>query len=245
MSQMDALTPVGELVARRPGRAGVFERFGIDYCCGGHLPLVEACRQQKLKLEEVVTALESADRAPADPESRDWTATTLTELADHIVGTHHQYLRTELPRLTALLDKVAGVHGSRHPELHDCKRVFAGMRAELESHMAKEETVLFPLIAEMESERTVRASHCGTVRNPIQVMEAEHDSAGNALASLRQLTAGYAVPEDGCTSYRILLQALSGLELDLHQHIHKENNILFPRAIQLEEDIAQGVGTLC
>jgi regulator of cell morphogenesis and NO signaling len=222
-----SVTTVGELVAERPARSRVFEELGIDYCCGGKLSLAEACARKGLDPDDVGRRLAAA--APAEPES-DWRSAPLAGLCDHIVRTHHAYLRRELPRLRGLLAKLARVHGDRHPELRGVLTVFGPFADELTAHMAKEEWVLFPLIARIESGDVPRTPR---VLQPIAVMEAEHDDAGRALAEMRRLTGGFAVPADGCNTYRAALAGLAELEADMHAHVHKENNILFPRAAQL------------
>ncbi len=224
---------VGELVAERPSRSRVFERLGIDYCCGGKLSLAEAGARRGLSVEELIRAVAEHDQA-APAEERDWTQASLTELADHIEATHHAYLRDELPRLGLLAAKVADVHGGEQPHLRDINGVFVELRAELESHMMKEEHILFPICRQLDRSAGPQAFHCGSVANPIRVMEHEHDNAGRALEQLRELTAGYQPPQSACNSYRALYDGLATLEQDLHQHIHKENNILFPRAIAAE-----------
>lgn len=229
---------VGELVAERPNRARVFERLGIDYCCGGKATLTEASRGRGLDPKAVAAALREADKdGPAD--ERNWSQASAAELAAHIVDTHHAYLRRELPRLALLVDKVAQVHGATHAELAEVREVFRDLEAEIGAHLWKEENILFPMIRAMEQSGTLEASHCGSVANPIRVMEFEHDNAGQALARLRALTADYAPPADACNSYRALLEGLVGLEADLHEHIHKENNILFPKAAALEARLGQ------
>lgn len=241
MTAIDTNTTIGQLVAQRPSRARVFERLGIDYCCGGKTPLGTACAARGLDAETVMGALHDEDAGGATGDERDWAQATLTELAEHIVATHHAYLGRELPRLAALTTRVHKVHGARHAELAQVREVFDGLSGELAAHMRKEEFILFPLIAQMEAAQSAEPSHCGTVRNPIRVMEMEHDSAGNALAELRRLTSDYTPPVDACGSYRALLSGFAELEADLHQHIHKENNILFPRAVQLETRLNAGL----
>jgi regulator of cell morphogenesis and NO signaling len=226
---------VGELVTERPSRARVFERFGIDYCCGGGQNVADAATQQQVDPAALYAALRAADAQPPTPEDRNWATAPLPELIDHIVATHHAYLRRELPRLMTLADKVESVHGARHAELGRVRETFEGVSNELQSHMLKEERILFPLIRQMADSGAFAAGHCGSVRNPIRVMEMEHESAGGAAEELRQLTADYTPPEDACNSYRALLAGLAAFEADLHQHVHKENNILFPRAIAFEE----------
>lgn len=237
MTTMNLNATVGELVTERPSRARVFEKHGIDYCCGGKMPLTEACGHRGVSVDLVARELAEADAAPSG-EERDWAAAALTELADHIEQTHHAYLRRELPRLTQLVSKVASVHGERHPEMREALRVFMGLRSELESHMLKEEQVLFPMIRGLEQADGPMTFHCGSINNPIRMMEFEHDNAGDALARLRELTSDYTPPADGCNTFRATLSGLAELEQDLHQHIHKENNILFPRAARLEAELA-------
>jgi regulator of cell morphogenesis and NO signaling len=163
----------------------------------------------------------------------------MTSLVDHIVTTHHAYLREEFPRLTKMTERVAQVHGERHSELPEVRDVFAALRNELEMHMQKEEQILFPMIKQLDSGGAGGAAgHCGTIANPINMMEQEHDSAGDALGTLRKLTGGFAVPVDACNTYRVMLDSLAKLEVDLHQHIHKENNILFPKALAAETRVA-------
>ena len=158
----------------------------------------------------------------------------MTELCDHIEQTHHAYLRTELPRLGQMIDKVVNAHGASHPKLHEVQRVFAALCAELEPHMFKEERILFPAIRQLEQSAATPSFPFGTVANPINVMEHEHDNAGAALSELRTLTADYVPPDDACNTYRAMLDGLRELETNMHQHVHKENNILFPRAIEHE-----------
>lgn len=227
-------TPVGELVAQRPSRARVFEKHGIDYCCAGRRTLAEACARRQVDLDNLLLDLHAADAAPPEDE-RDWSAAPLGELVRHIVERHHAFLREALPRLTTLGEKVTRVHGERRPALGECRRIFAGLRSELEAHLMKEEQILFPMIAALETEADAAFGHCGTVANPIAVMVREHDSAGAALADLQRLTDGYVPPADACNTYRAWLDGLRELEADLHTHIHKENNILFPRAVEQEQ----------
>lgn len=225
---------VGELVSERPGRSRVFEEFGIDYCCGGKRPLAEACSKKGVDIDEVLRGLAQADETTVKEDATDFSTMALDELADHIVSTHHSYLTRELPRLEGMSAKVAKVHGGSDARLADLAQVVASLSAELRSHMMKEEEILFPIIRELEHADTLPSMHCGSIANPIRMMESEHDSAGDALEDARRLTDGYAPPEWACNTYRALLDGLHDLELDLHVHIHKENNILFPRALERE-----------
>lgn len=232
----DTTKTVRELAVEVPQATRVFERLGIDYCCGGGKSLEDACNQAKIPVDDVLQLLnESGLSAPANS---DWSRATLTDLVDYVVTKHHTYIKTESPRLEQLLSKAAGKHGDNHPELRTVKSMFARLSEELSSHLMKEETILFPYVKEIEraanSGNRMRPPMFGSVRNPIHMMEIEHDSAGEILRNIRELTNGYAVPEDGCVSYRTLYQALAEFEADLHQHVHLENNILFPRAIEME-----------
>jgi regulator of cell morphogenesis and NO signaling len=233
-----AETAVGVVVADRISRARVFERLGIDYCCHGGTSLAKACAQRSLDVEHVLSELAESDRTDASAEPENYTAMTAAALADHIEQTHHAYLRRELPRLSDLAAKVAEHHAERYAWLHDLQETLSGLRHELELHLLKEEKVLFPLVRQLEVAREKFPVHCGTVANPIRVMEHEHDDAGVALRHMRELTGGYQVPTDGCTSFQALFEGLAALEADLHTHIHKENNILFPRAAALERALA-------
>ncbi len=232
---LDITRTVGELVVERPGRARVFEALGIDYCCGGTKPLDAACRAKGIDPADVFTRLDDADAAAdEDADAPDPDRMTLTELADHIVRTHHAYLRRELPRLGELTQRVRNAHGAKDARLVELARVFSGMALELGSHMMKEEQILFPMVRQLETASSLPEFHCGSTANPIAVMEHEHQDAGDALAAMRELTEGFTPPPWACNTYRVLLDGLHELEQDLHLHIHKENNILFPRTAAME-----------
>ena len=231
MSTIAPDTHVAALVLEEPGRARVFERFGIDYCCGGKTPLATACAERGLDVGAVIAALE--EPRDIEPEDVDWTSVPVAELCAHIVDRHHAYLREELPLLGQLVDKVARAHGGSHPELIDVNSTFAALADELEQHMVKEEQVLFPACLALE-EGAGGDFPFGSVETPIGMMLHEHDEVAAALARLRDLTDGFDVPADACNSYRAMLDRLRVLETDTHRHVHEENNILFPRAIALE-----------
>ncbi len=224
---------VRELAVEIPNATRVFEKLGIDYCCGGQKPLEEACASANLSLDRVLAALEQGVESSLAPASRDWNSAPLPELVDHIVNKHHAYVKSEIPRLTALLAKVVGVHGKNHPELEQVRSSFAELAAELNGHLQKEEMILFPYVKKMASGAS-EPSCFGTVQNPIRMMMFEHDNAGAKLREMREATRNYTLPADSCFSYGTLFSALVEFEADLHQHIHLENNILFPRAIALE-----------
>lgn len=239
---LDLQTTVGELVRERPARSRVFEKLQIDYCCGGKLSLAEACERHELDPQSVLQQLQESDAqsTPDEVSLFDADAMSLTDLANHIEQTHHAYLKAELPRLDATTQKVFTLHGSTDRRLADVRRAFVTLYEEMVGHLTKEEQILFPMIRQLESATGVPAVHCGSVANPIRQMEWEHDSAGKALAIMNGFTDGYQPPEWACNTYRAMLDGLTQLEWDLHQHIHKENNVLFPKSLRLEAELAAG-----
>ena len=231
---------IRELALENVTATKVFERFGIDYCCGGSHTLEQACLAANVPVDRVLKSLEEAQQSsPANSADRNWQMEPLGDLISHITNTHHKYTRDEIARLTPLLAKVCSVHGANHPELLKLRDIFAGLTQELTVHLMKEEKVLFPYIVQMEEAVIEKAPILpppfGTVQNPVAMMEHEHDSAGYALRTMREISHGYVAPSDACVSYQTLYKALAELEADLHQHIHLENNILFPRAIEVEK----------
>lgn len=238
MSTISQEITVGQLVAERPERARIFEHWGIDYCCGGKRPLSAACAFKGADLSSVLQELQQLDTL--NPISKhNLLQMSLTELCDDIENTHHNHLREELPRMHGLLERITSRHGEAHPYMAQVFRVFGGFRAELELHMRKEEVILFPLIRQLDQAHSSLTSHCGSVSNPIRVMEDEHSDAGNALEQMRVLTNGFTPPENACNTFRVVLSSLEQLEADMHLHVHKENNVLFPRAIEREAQLQQ------
>jgi regulator of cell morphogenesis and NO signaling len=239
---IDLNITVGQLVAERPARSRIFQSLGIDFCCGGKKPLAEACAAKGLDAPTVAKMIEAAE-AIAGPSGVtvsgpvvDANAMTLTALCDHIENTHHAYIKAELPRLGMMWAKIAGKHGDHHPWAVEVRDVFMGLFEEMTSHMHKEERILFPAIRAIE--RGQSGGTCfGSVANPIRVMEAEHDGAGDALARMRDLSANYTPPQGACPTFRAALDGLAQLEADMHQHVHKENNVLFPKAIEIERQV--------
>jgi regulator of cell morphogenesis and NO signaling len=239
MNSLSQKTPVGEIAARMPLAVVVFEELGIDFCCGGKVALQDACQIKGLDPAVVLDRIrQSVPEIQPSGASPDWESSPLDGLIDHILSTHHVYMKAQLPRLDALLTRILAVHGERHGDvLVPVSATFRSMKQELDGHLMKEERILFPLIRSLEeSGRPEAGFHCGSVQNPIRVMVMEHDSAGEALARLRHLTHAYTAPDDACGSYRAFYDGLAAMERDLHQHIHLENNILFPRAVKLEAD---------
>ncbi|KAA0217048.1 MAG: iron-sulfur cluster repair di-iron protein [Leptolyngbya sp. PLA3] len=239
MNRINPETTVGELVAQQPARSRVFESLKIDYCCGGKLPLVQACANRGLDTGTVIGLLEQVNGESADVVDAD--AMSLTDLADHIVHAHHDFLREELPRLDAITERVYRVHGEREPRLKQVREAFCELKDEMLSHMGKEEHVLFPMIRKME--QTGKAQSCcgGTLAHPIRQMEAEHAQSGDQLAVMSAATDGYTPPQWACNTYRAMLDGLANLERDMHQHVHKENNVLFPKALALESKLTGAV----
>lgn len=231
---------VRELALESPASTRVFEKLGIDYCCGGNKSLEEACHAANLKIDQVLDSLNEANQAALVVQTeQNWNAEPLASLIGHIQSTHHNYTRDEIARLCPLLEKVCSVHGKNHPELFEVQEAFKGLAQELGAHMMKEEMILFPYIIRMEAavagKEAIAPAPFGSVQNPVAMMEHEHDSAGNALRTMKRASKGYSAPTDGCISYQTLYKALAAFEADLHQHIHLENNILFPRAVALEK----------
>lgn len=235
---LTATTTVGEIAAETPSATREFEKLGIDYCCGGSRTLGQACAEAHISIDEALARLENSRASTQPDSSRDWQAQLLADLIIHITSTHHAFVREESPRIQALAAKVVGVHGCNHPELLPVQQVFSALAEELRVHLMKEEQVLFPYISRMEESvmagEPIPPAMFGTVANPVRMMMQEHDGAGEALRALRSVTADYKVPEDACISYRTLYGALEAFEADLHQHIHLENNVLFPRAVAME-----------
>jgi len=231
---------VREIAVENPSSVRVFESLGIDYCCGGKRPLSEACAHANVDLERVIGLLATAGRDDSKaPANEDWTTQPAGKLIAHIVETHHAYVRGEVPRVGALLDKVAAKHGPTHPETAQIRDLFSAIGQELSVHLLKEELVLFPYIEQMEQATLREASRppapFGSVGGPIANMLAEHDDAGAVLAQIRQLSGGYQAPADACPTFLAAYLGLQEFERDLHHHIHLENNILFPRALEMEK----------
>lgn len=233
-----ATKTVGEIAAEMPSATREFEKLGIDYCCGGSRTLRQACSEANISVDEALARLERSAASTEPKPGQDWQSQLLADLISHITTTHHAFVREESPRIQALATKVVGVHGKNHPELLQVQQVFAALAEELRVHLMKEEQMLFPYISLMEESalagEPAPPAMFGTVANPVRMMMQEHDGAGEALRALRSVTVNYTVPEDACISYRTLFQALQDFEADLHQHIHLENNVLFPRAIAME-----------
>lgn len=239
---------VRDIALESPVTVRVFERFGIDYCCGGKKSLVQACSELQLSVEQVTEKLEESLGTESD-NSPDWQKSSLAKLIQHIVRKHHTYCRQELPRLKALAHKVKSRHSGNHPELIEIATIVEEMGDDMFIHMLKEEQVLFPYIAGVEYAQSAgqepQHPFFGHVSNPIRAMVDDHERAGTMLKRLRQLTSTYTAPVGACPSYQGLFHGLADFEKDMHQHVHLENNVLFPRAVALQPENGSGTFTGC
>lgn len=216
---------LGEIVTLHPSLAADLERRGLDYCCHGDRTLTEAACEAGLDPQSVADEL-SAARVEEPPAV--WASLGPVALVDHIESVHHRYLWAELPRISALVDKIVAVHGGRHPELAEVLRLYAEVRTDLEPHLAREETVLFPMIRRLAALEDRSRSATEALAVQIGSLTAEHETVGELLEGLRRVTDGYATPADGCATFAACYRALAELEADTHLHIHKESNVLFP-----------------
>lgn len=222
---------VGDLVAEDYRRAAVLKRFDIDFCCGGARLLADVCQERGLDVAEVARALEEADGRGAGPSAR-VTSWAPGFLADYIVHEHHAYVRESLPVLRAFTQKVARVHGARRPELPEIARLVEEVAREMEEHMAEEEALVFPRIKALAAGEAAEAEP--PLRALIDEMEGEHDRAGELMRQIRRLSDGFRPPPDACNTYRAAFAKLEEFEDDLHRHVHLENNVLFPKALEIE-----------
>ncbi len=239
---------IREIALEFPQTTRVFEEFKIDYCCGGRKSLEEACRTIGIDAKLVDQKITDAINGIEENEKTDFPEHKKTsELADYIIAKHHVFTANEIERLTPLMGKVCGKHGPQHTELFEIQKAFRALCDELIPHMRKEEKVLFPYIkvlaAVVSTNIPVAEPHFGTVKNPVRMMMTEHDSAGDLLREMRQLSNDYTLPQGACPSYTGLFFGLEELEKDLHRHIHLENNVLFPQAIELEQKVLGDDGT--
>ena len=228
---------VADLVTENYKTAEVFKKYGIDFCCGGQISIGEACAKAGVDISRLEDDLAAVNQKNKNGD-KDFNEMPLDELIDHIVDTHHTYVAENIPLLLEFTQKIAEVHGETNPELGRISELFYGLAGELQQHMMKKEQILFPYIKCMVNPEEYPSDggcgHFGSVQNPINMMEHEHDSAGNALRELRKLSDNYALPSHACNTYRVTFEKLQEFEDDLHRHIHLENNILFPKAIAME-----------
>lgn len=227
-------TKVSKIVAQNYKTAKVFTQYGVDFCCNGGISLAEACKNKNIDIDQVVGQLEQQLR---EPDEQNFQKMDHSQLVDHIVSTHHNYVENTIPVIKTYLEKLCSVHGDRHPELFEIKQLFDEGAGALTAHMKKEEFILFPYIKSMQKSlltgETLRAPHFGDINNPILMMEMEHAAEGERFRKISEISNGYTCPPDGCQTYRVAFAVLDEFEKDLHKHIHLENNILFPKAIEL------------
>jgi regulator of cell morphogenesis and NO signaling len=232
---------LAEIVTDNIRSAIVFEEFGLDFCCRGNRTLTDACKEKNIEFEKVMNQLaDLSGNSNGHNQVNEW---SLDFLIDYIMNNHHQYVRRMIPVITLHADKVASVHGKNHPETIRIADLFLAVREELEMHMMKEERILFPQIKQMVLNQNENSQFFpppfGTIQNPIRMMEFEHTSAGDALYQIRELSNNYSHPEDACNTFKALYSEMKEFEEDLHKHIHLENNILFPKAFELEIQLLQ------
>ena len=233
-------TKVKDIALSNPAARQILEDAGLDYCCGGGKSLHEACLHADVPAEEILKRLRENSKH-LSPDEANWASAPLVDLTRHIRDRHHRYVREAIARVQPLLDKVEAKHGKSHSEIADIRRLFTEVGREMIMHMQKEEQILFPYIDALEKATSAHSSveppFFQTVRNPIHAMMKEHDAAGELVKQIRKASSEYMAPADACTSYKALYQDLREFEADLHQHVHLENNILFPRAVEMETEV--------
>ncbi|MCX6169430.1 MAG: iron-sulfur cluster repair di-iron protein [Ignavibacteriales bacterium] len=233
-----SLLKVKDVVAENFYAVELFEKFGIDFCCNGNRSLQEALKEKQISNNKFLEELNKVNQSISS-ESQRYTEWDLNFLAQYIVNNHHTYVKNAIPEITAHLEKVKSAHGKKYSYISEIQNIFALVAEELTNHMMKEERILFPIVKYLtESQRfneKPKTGGYGTIKNPIRQMEAEHVSAGGAMEKIRALTNNYSLPADACTTFQVTYKELDEFEKDLHKHVHLENNILFPRAIELEE----------
>lgn len=231
---------VKDIVAENFHAAELFEKFGIDFCCKGNRPLQEALSEKKISNTNFLEELNKVNQS-VSLENQNYADWDLNSLAQYIVNKHHNYVKNAIPIITAHLQKINNAHGKKYSYVSEVQNIFAGVAEEMISHMMKEERILFPLIKYLVETKKYnerpKTGGFGTIRNPIAQMESEHNSAGSAMEKIRTLTGNYFLPDDACATFQVTYNELDEFEKDLHKHVHLENNILFPGAITLEEEL--------
>ncbi|MBX2942652.1 MAG: iron-sulfur cluster repair di-iron protein [Cyclobacteriaceae bacterium] len=235
---------IGELVAQDYRTASVFKKYAIDFCCQGNRTITDACEKKKIDVQLVVNDLDAAVRV-SSAGNTDYQSWPLDLLADYVEKKHHRYVRERSAEIKPFLTKVCRVHGERHPELLEINKHFNATADEMAMHMEKEESIIFPYIREMvkakQGNSKIDAPHFGSIQNPIQAMMDEHLTEGDRYRKIEELSNNYTPPQDGCSTYKVTFALLQEFEQDLHLHIHLENNILFPKAIELEKTLSSMV----
>lgn len=230
---------IGELVAQDYRTASVFKNFGIDFCCNGNRSIETACEKKNIEANDLINELKKISLSSNNSNLTDFSSWSLDLLADYIEKKHHRYVESKIGEIKPFLNKIVKVHGEQHPELTEVEKLFNASAGELTMHMKKEELVLFPFIRKMaeakQTNQPIPSPHFGTVQNPINMMHNEHDTEGERFRKISELTNNYTPPADACNTYRVTFSMLKEFEEDLHLHIHLENNILFPKAVEMEK----------
>lgn len=230
---------LGEIAAKDLRKAEVFKKYGLDFCCGGKKTVKEACAEKGLDVTKVEQELQTVDKNISTARPLPYNDWDIDFLADYIINTHHSYVKKTLPDLRSFASKVASVHGDRHPELFAISQLVDEVYEELTSHIIKEETILFPYVKQLVSSKhngnLLPGKSFNTIKSPISMMEQDHEVVGNKLDQIRKLSNNFSLPEDACASYSYLYKTFEEFENDLHIHVHLENNILFPKALELEK----------
>jgi len=231
---------LGDIVAKDLSKAEVFKKYGLDFCCGGKKTVKKACAEKGVDFTKVQKELQNSDKTSVTTRPLPYNDWSLDFLADYIVNTHHSYVKKTIPDIRTYADKVAKVHGAHHPELLKINKIAQEVCEEMSSHMVKEETVLFPYLKQLVAAKNngtekVKFGNLETVETPISMMEMEHEVVGNNMEEIREISNNYQIPDDGCASYSFLFKTLDEFENDLHIHVHLENNILFPKALDMEK----------
>ncbi len=238
-------TTLAQIVTDNHMAAAVLEKYNLDFCCKGKRSLQQACDEKQLSINEIASELKELKKKKDTEDLLHFEKLSLKELTEYIVQTHHAYVKKELPQIFSYLEKVVAKHSDRHPELIKVFQLFAAVKEEMEGHMKKEELILFPRIKDLEKQIQNDSGKFNVnityLQSPITEMEQEHDHAGSLLSEIRMLTNNYTAPEDACTTYRLSFAALQAFELDLHQHVHLENNILFPKTILSFKNLQESV----
>jgi len=236
MEMISNTESLGNIVMSHPQAARVFGRHGLDFCCGGNQPLAEACAEKHLDIATIIAQIQGEQQSEAPMQTL--LDKSFRELVSYIVDKHHVYTRSALQDLAPLMQKVVTAHGASHPELIELQGLLEQLRSDMELHLQKEERILFPFVIELDNEHPSPPPF-GSVANPIRMMNMEHQTDGAILQQMREVTGGFALPDDACTSYSALYVNLSALVEDLMQHIHIENHLLFPKAIAREWEVRE------
>jgi regulator of cell morphogenesis and NO signaling len=220
---------LSEIVTDNYQAARVFENYGLDFCCKGKRPLEEACKEKGITISDIARDLSEA--IAADSSSRDFNNMSLTELYEYIVAVHHSYCKVNMPQIFNYVSRVTNKHGDRFPYMQQVYFLFGQLQQEMDQHMYKEERILFPRIKDAEENNGT--APLDYLQAPVSYMEHEHEHAGAVMEQIRILTNNYTPPQQACTTFRLALESLKAFEEDVHQHVHLENNILFPKAVNL------------